>query len=396
MSVLDSPVVPVRPTILRQARNRVGLSLAEAGNLLRGQLGESPEASADLLASWERGIKPLTLEAAEVLANIYFLRFPALFQAKLPADPIRDFRSATTRPRALSYESHRALRLFDDYYAATQRVLRALGEAESVSLPRLRPADFGDADPEALAGTVRALLELDDDVQLLWRTQEAACRDMVARVEASGVFVFHLGLPLGEVRGASRWEASGPPCILINSRDAGTAQLFTLVHEYVHLLLRDLQQDLAVCDPSDQQALGKNGATEERFVNRVAAAVLVPASLLDLALPSRVPSGPLESWPKELQGQLQRVFHVSREVIGIRLFHLDRAGAPTWRRIWRQPSAEPFGRSRPGSEKLRLSLGAKATALLARAVQSEVASPAELSRMLGAKVSDVATVLGAG
>jgi len=65
---------------------------------------------------------------------------------------------------------------------------------------------------------------------------EVAFDDLRSAIESSGVFVFLSSLNVDEVRGLSKWEKGGPPAILVNLADSTAARLFTLMHEYAHLV----------------------------------------------------------------------------------------------------------------------------------------------------------------
>ncbi len=348
-----------------------------------------------LLDSWEAEAAPVTLEAAELLADVYLIPFVAWFQNDLPMLPVLDFRRGDPNSNVLSYEAHRRLATFERLYDTVTRLLVALGDIESAATPSLPALDRDDGvDAEAVGERVRRSLGIDDDTQLSWRSQDEAFTSIRGRVEANRVFVFEGQAPLDSLRAAARWDDRGPAAIFLNSGDSTTAKTFSLLHEYVHLARRAGDSATVLCDPSDAQAATDSGLVEERIANRAAAAALVPASLLDLVLPSILPDGPFPEWPPALRLRVQRTFHVSSIVIGIRLHHLRGSGAPRWRSIWRAPNPENRGRRVPNAVRLRRLLGNRGTDLVRRAMDQQVASAAEVARSLGDKVADVALVVG--
>jgi hypothetical protein len=127
----------------------------------------------------------------------------------------------------------------------------------------------------------------------------------------------------------------------------------------------------------------------------VAAAALVPVSLLELTLPSKSPPGSFKEWPEPLRRRVKRAFKISNDVIGIRLYHLGKAKAPEWSQgFWRRPSLNARATPLSRAERTRRALGQRTVSLAARAIGSEVVSPTEVKRLLGGKMGDIQTALG--
>ncbi len=110
------------------------------------------------------------------------------------------------------------------------------------------------------------------------------------------------------------------PVIVLNAKDAPRGRVFTVMHEFTHLML----SQGGVCDPL---RVGRHARTpDERveiYCNRVAGAVLVPRDAL-LAHPLVAPfRGPRE-WSDPVLQRLADQFAVSREVVLRRLLILGR------------------------------------------------------------------------
>lgn len=393
MTVSDSPVIDIPPNLLREARTRLSLSLDEAAELCE-KLTAAPAGTCASLGKWESGSIPVTLEVAELLSDLYLVPFTAWFQEKLPVDPVLDFRK---RPgtQKLAYESRRQLAGFDRAYTTVQRALVTLGELEEASTPILptAPRHEGEDDPERLGALMRRALDLTDDIQLQWANQDAAQSELRRLIEAAGVFVFEMPFPLYDIRAAARWDDAGPAAILLNSSDAPAARMFSLLHEYAHLARRATANATLICDPSEATTDRNSILSEERMANRAAAAALVPSTLLDLVLPSNLPAGAFDSWPSQLRSRVRNTFHVSQEVIGIRLFQLKRTPAPRWHPIWRKRQEDARGRSLPGTERIKRRLGMRGSDVVRRALNARAVSAAEVARSLGVRASDISLAL---
>lgn len=136
------------------------------------------------------------------------------------------------------------------------------------------------------------------------------------KISQTGVFVFfngkikdntHRNLNLSEFRGFALADKRAP-IIFINQKDSKTGQLFTLVHEFVHLFL------------GENDLLEENSSFSidplESFVNKVTAEILVPQDELLTKFDRTI----------DLFSQLEKIaryFEVSQFVIVRRLFDLN-------------------------------------------------------------------------
>ena len=94
-----------------------------------------------------------------------------------------------------------------------------------------------DCDIEVLAGGHRRLLNVTDAEQLKWGDARAPFRHWRAQIEALGILVFLHPLPREDCRGFSLAGDKLMPAIVVSSLELPRAQMFTLLHEYAHLLL---------------------------------------------------------------------------------------------------------------------------------------------------------------
>ena len=168
-----------------------------------------------------------------------------------------------------------------------------------------------DDDSMVLAQAVREILGLDKNYFEKVK-KEDVFKFLRGKISRVGVFVFtngkfqdntHRLLDPKEFRGFVLSDKEAP-IIFINQADTKNAQVFTLVHEFVHLLL------------GEEEILGQTPLESEydeveAFVNKVTAEVLVPAQLLEMRY-------------KEHHSidELASIFKVSRFVIARRLFDL--------------------------------------------------------------------------
>jgi Zn-dependent peptidase ImmA (M78 family) len=149
---------------------------------------------------------------------------------------------------------------------------------------------------------------------------------------------------LDEMRGFSLSERQ-LPVIVLNAKDHARARIFTLMHEFAHVML----DSGGVCHP---ERVAQHARTQDErvevFCNHVAGALLVPrdALLRDLRLAVQ-PNN--REWPDPIITAVAESFAVSREVVLRRLLILGRTTEAFYerkRREYRAQYAEIAARAR--------------------------------------------------
>lgn len=291
------------PGVLQWARETAGVAIADAAS----RLG----VTANTVARWEAGEKEVLISRLEELARFYRRPLAALF---LPAPPEtaplpHDFRRLPAGQKApLSKESLLVIR-------EARRIQRVAGElaAEMGQEPaRIGPALRTHAAPEQLAAQERQRVGITVREQRSWRRPGAALRHWREALEGLGVLVLQFPMPMQDARGFSLCE-DAPPVIVLNSGDSPNERIFTLFHEYAHLL----RGSSALCIPEvTTSAAVLHGEREEPFCNAFAGAFLLPAEALTDALAGRRPSD-------ETIAEMAAAFSVSRHVVLHRLENLE-------------------------------------------------------------------------
>lgn len=295
--------VPVEPKVLAWARDSLGLSVEEVVDRLN--------LDRETLISWETGQDIPTAVQLEKLADIYKRPLAALF---LPEPPIelplpKDFRTLPEdRETPLASDTRLAVRRARRLQSLAKNLSASLGRKPAPRLAKLTLSD----DPEHTSLKIRSEFGIDKEIQFAWRNQTQALKSWKKAVESQGVLVFEI--PIQEGIRAFSLTDDVFPIIALNVRDTLTAKVFSLFHEYAHLLLNDG----GICDWRDVH-LGERGiASTERFCNHFAGAVLVPEVVLRTHdLVER--TGYRDEWPDHILRRLATDFKVSKEVILRRL-----------------------------------------------------------------------------
>ena len=263
--------VTLQPQVLRWARERAGLSV--------GELAEKLKTKPESVRSWEE-TGQLSFAQAERLARVTHTPFGYLYLETPPEEklPIPDFRTVAGKeilrpsPELLDIlgDALRRQDWFRDY-------LVAYGEESLSFVGSVKLEDS----PDEVAAQIRRAIHLNTEARNDARNWEEALRLQVESMEETGVLVMRSGivgnnthrqLSIDEFRGFALSDAYAP-LIFVNSRDSKGAQMFTLAHELVHIWL-------GVSGVSNLEATYAPNHRIERFCNRVAAELLVPAAEL--------------------------------------------------------------------------------------------------------------------
>ncbi len=293
--------VPVKPGLLRWARERAGIAQED----LTARFGKLPE--------WEDGQTFPTLKQLEAFAGAVHVPFGYLFLSEPPDEtlPIPDFRTFAGRP-----VTRPSPNLLDTIYACQERqgwyqdFARVIGEPSRSFVGSASER----MSPEIVAARMRETLGFDLAARRECSTWADAFRLLIRQADEAGILVMvsgivvsnsHRRLNLDEFFGFALCDPLAP-LIFVNGRDTKAAQMFTLAHELAHIWL-------GASALSNLGAAPKTGfCRQEVWCNAVAAEFLVPLNSLRPDLRS------VESLPDALS-RLTRSFKVSKLVILRRL-----------------------------------------------------------------------------
>ncbi len=254
----------VKPSLLIWARETAGLSLAQAG--------ERSKFDVERIAAWESGSDVPTIAQLRKLGETYKRPLAVFFLSEPPKgfSAQKEFRRlAGVVPGRESPELLLALRWAVFRREAAKEIYRVAGEA----LPRLGGALQPQMDAETAGRRIRQLLNVSWDAQTAWSGPYEALNSWRTAMETHGVLVFQTSkVQLEEMR-ATCIPDQPLPVILLNSKDAPHARIFSLLHEFAHILLHAGGHQTSRMEGSrspEEQPL-------EVAANAFAAAALLPA-----------------------------------------------------------------------------------------------------------------------
>jgi len=185
-----------------------------------------------------------------------------------------------------------------------------------------------DDDSDKLAEYIRGLLDISIKDQSRWKDPYKAFNAWKNAIESLDIIVFQTAhkIELKEMRGFSISE-NVLPVIVINSKDQPNGKIFTLIHEFVHILLHNG----GICDSYEPPSPDNDDARIEIFCNQVSASVLVPKSDI-LKHKIVIENEGVMIWDDQKIKALASFFSVSQEVILRRLLTLNRTNIDFYRK----------------------------------------------------------------
>jgi Zn-dependent peptidase ImmA (M78 family) len=259
-------------------------------------------------------------EEVETLADELAVPMTALFaHNRLPLFPPVDFRTAHPGVREFNKGTLSAISFIE-------RLSSTLASIDmDVSLDRSLGAvstDYSDAEAIRLAGEWRTRWGVTVDEQLGWHDANKLYASLRGFIEGLGVVVVHRSFDSDEAAGIYMHVDAGPHVIVINTtRSSKARKLFTLAHEFCHVLLR--------AEGASNPSILKNRV--ERFCNKFAAYLLAPAKLIWEAIAR---FGYRPSADEDFIRLFARRLGISQEALVVRLVEekiLDRSDYAHWR-----------------------------------------------------------------
>ncbi|MCC8376728.1 hypothetical protein CKY10_01355 [Photorhabdus sp. HUG-39] len=293
----------INNSMLTWARNRASLSVY--------YIAEKFNKPVEIITGWEDGKEPITFSQAQRYADLTHIPFGYLYLNKPPYEqlPIPDRRTLGSIDKPISLE----LRDTINDVLIKQEWYREYAKA----------GDFSEVD---IVGALTIHHSVADVVNFIKNRIDISIPPtrgkwtdllslLVKKIESLGVLVMrngvvknntHRPLSVEDFRGFCIADKYAP-VIFINTNDAKSAQLFTLIHELAHLIIGDS----AISDLSHNTRI-----KEEILCNAVAAQYLTPENIF---LREWVNS---ENWEDNID-RLVSIFRVSRWVIARKALDLD-------------------------------------------------------------------------
>jgi len=304
----------VKPKILEWARTSAGFTLDAAAMSLKLDV--------EVLALWEQGGEFPSIPQLRSMATLYKRPLAVFYLQEVP----RQFQVLSDLRRARPGEDLAfSPALTQEIRTAQQRRSLAQELASDVE-EQIEPFRFrvGADSPDEAGEAIRQFLGLRVDTILQFGrdpTARVAFNTWRSAIEDAGVLVFQSSkIPQTEASGfALAYDEM--PVVVVNRKDAPQRRLFSLLHEFVHVALRESGvSDLRL----DRDQAVENGNIEMRC-NSIAASALMPFDAVNAEYQSAIAN---EGGLTDIAiSRIARRFGVSRQAS---LLRLVRARLATW------------------------------------------------------------------
>jgi Zn-dependent peptidase ImmA (M78 family) len=268
-----------------------------------------------IFKTWESGESKPTISQLRKAASVYKRPLAVFFLEKPPKEfkKPKDFRRL---PREDVGETSPALSLAIRNAQRKREIAinlcGLLGEKFETKIPHYTMS----RDPEEAATEARDTLGVSLSAQFAWRGKYEALRSWTEALENRGVLVFQMsGVTVNETRAFSIVEQN-LPVVVINGKDFPSPRIFSIFHEYAHLMIS--MEGMCSFDEAGNDVR----ARIEQYCNRFAGAFLVPkGSLLRETVVSHKKG---MEWEDPVLEGLAQKYKVSEEVILRRLLILGK------------------------------------------------------------------------
>ena len=257
----------VNPNILTWAIERVGMKVEEYS-------AENKDFKA-----WLEGTKSPTLKKIEDFAKRFYVPFGYMFLETPPEEkmPITFFRKTNNAKQNVNiYDTIRNLKEKQDWLV---EYLREDGfeTLEFVS----KFANATEKDINEICDYIHQILNLNQDWAYNYSNEQTALSNLSSLIENIGVItIFNSVVGFNNSRKLLVKDCRGfslvddiAPFIFINSRDAKVAQIFTLIHEFAHILIG------YSAGFGEEVYLSQDSSKQEKICDKIAAEFLVPNNL---------------------------------------------------------------------------------------------------------------------
>lgn len=339
-------VVGIRPSVIRWARESIGLSPEEVAHRLKRQVEE--------VLAWESGDQAPTYPQLEKLAYQIYKRPLAVFFLPEPPQETQPKTEFRTLPLAdlneLLPDTRMHIRKAHAYQLALTEVFNENPSSHKVW------KDFYKVDEQNISkfsGEVRGYLGISIETQLNWKQPDAALKAWRRAIEDKGVFVFKAAFKQKDISGFCLSHDQFP-VIYLNNSTTKSRQVFSLLHELCHLFLHE--NGISKFDNTYINDLPGNVQMLERLCNAVAASILIPPNDFE-SQSNHLPFEIEDVDDSEIESLANR-YAVSREVILRRFLDQNRVSPHYYRQkagVWASQKKKGTGGDWYASTKSYLS-----------------------------------------
>ncbi len=258
-----SLTIEVRPNILKWAIESSGWNEEEIIKRL--------DISSNTFGGWLKGEANPTLKQLEDLAKVVKRPLAVFFLSEAPKEkPLpKDYRMLPEKAGKFDKKTILAIRRA----RRLQKISKELSENLNANLNKLIPTVKQSENSKNIAEKYREEFKFDQEKQKKFKSPYEVFNFLRDIIEDKNIIVFQISMPIEDARGFTLVDDS-PAVIVVNSKDAIEAKIFTLMHEFGHVLLNES----GVSMPENALFI-KGVGRVEKWCNDFASAFLLPEVL---------------------------------------------------------------------------------------------------------------------
>lgn len=277
--------------------------MRESLNLTIDEVAYKLKKDAEIYQKWESGEESPTYIQLEKIAHLYKRPIAVFFMSSIPYDvsPTVDFRAM---PSEINNSLPAELILIYRKAKAMQCNLEEIFESSNSKNKLL--SSFTDVNLDnytEVASRLRNSLGVSIEQQIGWKNSETALQEWRKALDNEGIFVFKDAFKNSEYYGFCLYDEKYP-IIYVNNTTTKTRQIFTLFHEFAHLLFKVSGIDLV--DKGIFNLFDDKYRIIEVMCNKLAGEFLYPDSLFEKEF---------KSFSEEYVSELTVKYSVSRELV---------------------------------------------------------------------------------
>lgn len=255
--------IKVEPAVMNWAVKSSGWSI--------GNLAKRIKISEGTLHNWLNGAINPNLRQLETLSSVIKRPLAAFL---LPTPPIekplpKDYRMLPEKEGNFDKKTIFAIRRARRLQNISKELLENLNATMVSTIPKFPISNS----PLELADKYRTEFKLTIEQQAKLKTPYELFNLLRDIIEDKNILVFQISMPIEDARGFAIAEDT-PAVIVVNSKDKIEARIFSLMHEFGHILLKESGISLP-----ENALIVKSPEPIEKWCNEFASAFLLPKSI---------------------------------------------------------------------------------------------------------------------
>ncbi|MBL7160776.1 MAG: ImmA/IrrE family metallo-endopeptidase [Candidatus Aenigmarchaeota archaeon] len=293
--------VDIDSAVFKWLRESAGWSIEETSKKIY--------TSVDTVIAIESGKKKPTLRQLKELSNA-FKRPLASFLLSEPKEeksPPKDYRMLPNKVNIFDKKTLLVLRKARSLQTIGKELSQNLEDESKIKTGKFKLSD----NPKEIANKYRNLFKIDEKKQKGFKTTYDFFNYVRDVLENINIIVFQFSIPVEDARGFVLIDES-PAVIVVSTQDCIEARLFTLMHEFAHILLGE-----SAIDIPDACSISNNNI--EKWCNQFSSSFLFPK---EIAKPT-FNENKRNLTDRKTLNSLSRKYKVSKAMILINMYKLD-------------------------------------------------------------------------